>query len=366
MSTIFDNGGQEYFKYELLTLQDGTYKHSRYISDYVEGGSIDIDFDRSVISGANFSLKDIPDIDYLSDLIKPIYCLVTGGTTYEIPLGHYMLLSPSKLLDGKEITREIEGFDLLKALDQNKTLVSQSFVAGTNVVTSIESLLYGIGTWTKYQIEPSTQVLSEDISYELGRSTLFIINSMLNMINYYPIWCTGNGVYKSIPWSDVPNVAHEFLDNSVSLYEENVGLFVDYSDIYNKVVVITNQLEEDTAPLYKVLAMEDDGLSTHPFSYTSIGRHIVKIFNSEAVSQTYVDLRAKRELHKMLEIEESIRYRHAFVTPRLSDGIPWQGDAYRFKNTDLDIDKTYKILNQNYVLKTGLIINSNIKGVVLL
>ena len=46
MSTIFDNGGQEYFTYELLTLSGGVYKHSQWISDYVESAGIEIDFDR--------------------------------------------------------------------------------------------------------------------------------------------------------------------------------------------------------------------------------------------------------------------------------------------------------------------------------
>jgi len=365
MSTIFDNGGQEYFKYELLTLQDGSYKHSKYISNYVTDASISIDFSRSIITGAKFSTKEIDDIDYLSDLIKPWYCFVVDGTTYEIPLGHYMLLSPNKSLDGNVITREIEGFDLLKALDQNKTIVSQTFASGTNVVTAIEGLLDGVGTWVKYQIESSTQVLSEDISYELGKSTLFIINSLLKMINYYPIWTTGNGIYKAIPWTSVPNIAHEFIDNSVSLYEENIELSINYAEIYNKVVIISNKLEEDATPLYKVWSMEDEGLSAHQFSYTSIGRYIIKIFDSEAVSQSDVDLQARQELRKMLEIEEAINYKHAFVTSRLNDGIPWQGDAYRFKNTELSIDKTYKIVSQDYNLQTGISVNTSIKGVVL-
>ena len=363
MSTIFDQGGQEYFKYELLALQDGKYIHSQYIEDYVESASISVDFSRKVVSGASFVLKHIEGIDYLSDLIKPWYCFVVKGTTYEIPLGHYMLLSPNKTTDGTIVTRKVDGYDLLKALDQSKTIVSRSFAAGTNVVTAIQDLLDEVGTWVNYQIEYSSQVLAEDVSYELGKSRLFIANSLLNMINYYPIWVTGGGVYKGIPWSDVPNITHEFVDNSVSLYEEDVALEVDYAEIYNRVVIINNQLKEGAAILYKVWSMEDEGLSSHAFSYTSIGRYVTKIFQSEAVSQSYVDLRARRELRKMLEIEEAITYKNAFVTSRVYDGIPWQGDAYRFKNTDLGIDKTYRIMSQAYELKTGVTVSTVVKGV---
>ena len=191
--SIFDYGGQEYFTYELLTLSGGVYKHSQWISNYIENASIDIDFDRSIISGAKFKIKDlgnvsgVTDINYLSDLIKPWYNFVIDGTTYTIPLGHYMLLSPQKQNDGNVISRNIDGYDLLKALDQDKTIVSKTFSSGTNVVTAIEGLLDDVGTWVNYQIEPSSETLSEDVSYELGKSILFIINSLLNMINYYQI-----------------------------------------------------------------------------------------------------------------------------------------------------------------------------------
>lgn len=363
INTIFENGGQEYFKYELLTLQNGIYGHSDWIENYVEGGSINIDFDRNIISGAKFNIKHLEDINYLTDLIKPWYCFVTGGTIYQIPLGHYMLLSPSKDTDGKIVTRSIDGYDLLKALDQYCPITSQSFASGTNVVTAIEDLLDSVGTWVKYKIEPSTEVLPTDVSYVVGKSTLFIINSLLNMINYYPLWVNGNGIFKGIPWTSTPNIVHEFIDNESSLYEENVSLSVDYSDIYNRVIILNNQLEQSTEPLYKDWSMEDEGLSAHPFSYTNIGRYVTKIFQSEATTQSYVDSRARRELRKMLEIEESVNYKHAFVTNRLDDGIPWQGDAYRFKNTDLDVDYTYKILRQNYQLKTGVTVNSTIKRV---
>jgi hypothetical protein len=363
MSTIFDYGGQEYFTYELLTLSGGVYKHSQWISNYVDKCSIDIDFDRSIITGAKFDIQHLADINYLSDLIKPWYNFVTNGITYTIPLGHYMLSSPQKKSDGNYVSRNIEGCDLLKALDQDKTIVSKSFSSGVNVVETIEGLLDDVGTWVNYSIEPSDETLSEDVSYELGKSTLFIINSLLNMINYYPLWVNGNGVYKGVPWSDTPNISYEFIDNDLSLYEENVNLDVDYNDIYNRVIIINNQLEENTEPLYKVWTMEDEGLQDHPFSYTSIERYITKIFQSEAVSQSYVDLRARRELRKMLEIEESVIFKHAFVTSRLNDGIPWQGDAYKFKNELLDLDYTYKIVKQAYSLETGVTVNSTIKRV---
>jgi len=365
MSTIFDNGGKRFFEYELLTLSNGTYQHSQFITDYVDRGAINIDFTRDVISGADFNILETEDlnINYLTDLIKPWLNFQPLFSTeiYKIPLGHYMLLSPNIDYDGKSKTRFIQGFDLLKALDI-KTTESYSFPVGTNVIGAIESLLNDIGSWVNYQITPSDAVLGEDVSYQLGRSVLFIINSLLNMINYYPMFVTGNGVYKAIPWNANPNILHEFIDNDVSLYESRIRKNVDYTNYYNEVIVINNLIQEDTPALYKKLTMEDIGLQDHPFSYTSTLKRKPEVFQSEAVSQDYIDLRAERELRKMLEIEESISYYHDFVS-RLSDGIPWQGDSFRFKNNNLNVDEVYKIVSMTYNLDVNMTINSTIRRV---
>jgi hypothetical protein len=358
--SIFDFGGQEYFKYELLSLNSaGYYQHNRFITDYVIDGRITIDFTRNIISGATFNIKDIDDINYLSDLIKPWYCI----NGYEFPLGHYMLLSPNKLLDGKTVTRYITGYDLLYALEQDKEVTSITFESGENVIEIIESLLDEVGYWVNYQIQPCDEVLPENVSYELGKSKLFIINSLLNMINYNPLWVNGSGVFMGVPWSESPNIVHEFIDNNLSLYESNVNLSVDYSNMYNRVVVVSSQLTQDTAPLYKDWTMEDEGLSSHPFSYTNINRYVTKIVNSEATSQDYVDLRAKKEIREMLQIEESVNYPHAFVSSRLNDGIPYNGDCFRFKNEKLNLDSIYKIEKQQIYLNIGTTVESTIRRV---
>lgn len=360
---IFTGNRYEYFKFELLTLQNGEYKHAGYVTDYITNSNVKIDFTRDVIGTANFEIRNNASINYLADLIRPWYCFQVAGVEYTYPMGTYMLFSPTKNSDGMIVDRTIQAYDLLLVLDQDKTTASSSYSAGTTVVSAITTLLDSAGTWVKYSIEPSAETLSEAMSYEMGKSKLFIINSLLNTLNYYPLWCNGNGVYKSIPWSENKHVAWEFLDNNESLYESGIECNMDYSEMYNKVVIVANQLEPDTDPLISTLTFEDIDLASHPFSHTSIGRYITKIFQSEAVSQAYLDLRANRELLKMLEVEESITYNHAFVSDRSEDGLPYQGDCYRFKNTLLGLDDIYSIESQTFNLKVGSLVNSVIRRV---
>ena len=359
---VFANSRQEYFEYELLTLQSGVYKHSKYLTT-IESGSISINFDRDIIGNAKFKLKEKETIDYLSDVIKPWICKIYEGSVYKYPLGVYMLNYPGKYSDGLKVTRDVNTFDFTLALKQDEFTYPVSYPAGTNVVAKVEEILASVGTWVNYYIQPSDEELSEDMTYAIGKSKLFVINSLLNTINYVPIFCTGNGVFRSMPWSESNNILWDFQDNEDSLYASGITVVNDYASIYNKVVIITNQLQADTAPLTATLTFEDMGLSAHPLSATSLGRTITEVFNSDATSQDYVDLRARRELLKMLEISQTISKRHLFVTTR-NDGLPYSGDCFRFKNTLLEIDSVFKIASMSFDLKVGRLANSTISKVV--
>jgi hypothetical protein len=363
LEDILTGSRVESFKYELLTLQSGKYKHYDWITNNIESGNIKVDFANNVICSINLKMLDNESINYLSDLIRPWYCVSYNGIDYNFPLGTYMLISPTKDSDGMIVSRNITGHDLLYALEQDKITASTFYEKGDNVTDAIKALLDTVGEWVEYSIPDSDEVLAEDMSYEIGKSKLFIINSLLSTINYYPLWATGNGVYKSVLWSDNQAITWTFKDNESSLYESGIKLSIDYSQIYNKVVVVANQLTADTEALIKIWTFEDEGLDSHPLSYTSLGRYIVKTFDSEAVSQDYVDLRARRELLKMLEIEEGIEYKHAFVSGRFIDGLPYHGDCYRFINTLLGLDSTYKIQSQSYNLNVGSSVNSVIRRV---
>lgn len=360
---VFKNGRLENFKYEHLVLSNGVYKHNQWITNQIESGKIDLNFNRDVISTLNLKMKNTDDIDFLSDLIRPYYVITYDGVNYDIPLGTYFLYSPDINSDGKYVNRDIVGYDMLLALEQDKTTTSTYFEAGDTVTDEIKTLLDGIGSWVKYSIPDSDEVLAEDMSYEIGRSKLFIINSLLNTINYYPLWSSGNGIYKSLPWNETTPSTWTFIDNNESLYQSGIKVVKDYTNIFNKVIVVAQQLTADTAPLVSTKTMEDVGLSDSPYSYTNIGRYITKKFDSEATSQDYVDLRAERELYNILEVEESINYKHAFITGRFEDGLPYQGDSYNFKNTLLNVDSKYKIESMSYDLKVGSMVNSVIRRV---
>lgn len=358
-NSIFTGNRYETWKFEKLSLVNGEFVHNGYITEYVEDASISIDFTRNIIGTAKFKIDDSVDLDYLSDRIK-VYYVLSG---YEIPLGVYMLLSPAQHFKICYVDRDVQGFDQLKALDDDILETSLTYDSGEVIVDKIKTVLESVGSWVKYNIEPSSETLQMPISFPMDKSKLFIINSLLSMINYYPLWVSGNGIFRAMRWSDAQNVTWEFKEDNVNLYEPDVLRNVEYSGGYNKVIVIANQFVAGTEPLYKEWTMEDEGIESHPFSHTNTGRYVPKIFELEAASQDIVDLMARREIRKMLEKSETLDYPHAFITSRENDGLPYQGDHYLFKNTELNIYATYKIIKQDWSLNVGQSVYSKIRRV---
>lgn len=351
---FYDNRLQT-FEYELLSLTGGgVYKTAGLLSTVKRNtGRIGVDFERRVIGDISFNMVYNNDINYASDIVRPWF--IVNGNRY--PMGAYFLIEPDDLISKTKVNQTIKGTDLLQALEDDT--IEESYVAdaGENVIDLVVDLLESVGSWVQYELQDSSEVLAEDKVYAIGKSKLFIINRLLENINYYPLWCNGYGVFKALEWSAAPQVTWVFGNDSQGLYDPNFLRTRKFAEIYNKVTLVANQLDPDTAPLKTTLTMEDVGLENHPLSYTSIQRYRHKQFDSEATSLDYLEKRATKLLYEMLGRNEDITFNHAFVTKR-KDGFPTPGDSYKFINTRNSIEGVYAITKQSIDLKYNGLVNT--------
>jgi len=351
----FLSGRYERFEYELSKFADG-----KYISDGlidVKEASINVDFTRNIIATASITIKKNTEFNYHSDMIRIYYVL---NDLYRYPLGTFHLSVPENASNNTTfIPSTIECFDKLIVLEQDKLEYTYVAEAGEKVTDLVINLIGDL----QNEIIASDAVLTENLIYEAGKSKLSIINSLLKMINYQQIFADGLGTLRAIPWQAEYNIVWDFFDDENGLYMPAFNHKQDYSDIYNKVVVYTNNTTEDEEPLTAVKTLEDAGLDYLPFSYTNIGRYITKIFDSEAVEQSYLTERALRELKKMAELQETINYKHAFAVKRL-DGMLYPGDCYKFRNNLNSLYADYLIESYTWTLKAGQMVNTKLKGII--
>jgi len=353
----------ESFEYELLTYNEDRTEliHKENLENYVKQCDLNINFENTISSTLNVLLDENDfDIDYFNDFIKPKYIM----NNYTFPLGIYTITAPSKTNDYTFTETNIDGYSILKILDDDKITESITIEEGENVIDTVISYIESCGDWLKHNIESNDEVLSEDLTYEVGKSKLYVINGLLNTINYYNLYCDGNGVFKSSSSDIESNTSYTFKDDNESLYDNTVKLTKDYSNIFNQAIVISNETSEDTEPIYSAKTYEDLGIENSvPFSITNIGRTIPMIFNSETVTQDYADARSERELLNILEIDEQIEYKHAFVSPRENDGLPYDGDCFKFIHSKLNLNANYRFIYSSWTLNVGNLWNTTIRRV---
>lgn len=360
---MFYSNRVERYEFELLNLRAGAYT-SAGLLDNVRNASISVDFSREVVSTANFTLNETGEIDYLTDRIRPWYCL----GEHKWPLGVYMLITPTKLTDGRAVTRTVYAYDPLLAISDDKVDAAFTLPEGSPVVESVRSIIDSVGDWVRHNIEDNDSALREPMTWEIATPKLEIVNRLLATINYYPLWADGQGCFRAIPWRDKPLITWEFADNDKGLYLPVVNANIDYSEVYNKVIIVADQLEGEEPPLISVRTLEDIGLGAHPFSKTNLGRYKVLKLDSESVSQDYIDNRARKVLLKGIESTENVNYEHAFISSRSEegqeDGLPWQGDSFKFKNKVLDLEAIFSVEEQSLTLQPGELVRSAIRRVV--
>lgn len=267
---------------------------------------------------ARFTLGYEETIDYLQDRIRPIArVFIPPGRIYanyfsfysqqfaalieeakeattsgwvEFYLGEFLLSSPVRREENGHVIRDVEAYDGLVILTDDKFDSNYTVAAGTNYVQAVIDILSSAGI-TKYNIPETDKVLAKDIVFEIGKEKLYGINELLRAINYDSIHVDVNGYFTSAYYRRPEDQASEyeyFTDsNSVTFggYSENLDSF----ELYNKWVVKVDRGEDP--PLESVYTNDnpESALST-----VNRGRNIVEIrelrdIADQATLDTYVE-----------------------------------------------------------------------------
>ena len=283
------------FRYELLD-KEGNKKADLYnvLSAEVSHSAL-----ATIKRTARFTLRDEDTIDYLQDRIRPI-CRVfippgrvfaqyysffsqqfaalieeaedtTKSGWVEFYLGEFLLSSPTRTEENGQVIREVEAYDGLVILTDDKFDSAYTVTAGTNYVQAVIDILASAGI-TKYNVPETDKTLSKDIVFEVGKEKLYAINDLLRAINYESIHVDVNGYFTSAYYRSPADRAseYEYFTNSDSVVFGGYSEELDAFALPNKWVVKADRGEE--VPLVSTYVNDKP---ESPLSTINRGRNIV-------------------------------------------------------------------------------------------
>ncbi|MGM8215182.1 hypothetical protein ACLIA0_06335 [Bacillaceae bacterium W0354] len=300
------------FRYDLLD-SEGKFKKHLHI---VTGGEVKMSALAQIKRTARFSLKDDPDINWLSDRIQPFTEIrMTDNNYIEFPLGVFLLSSPQRKDQNSNVYREVEAYDGTIILKDDKLDSRYTVIAGENYIDAVVEILLSAGI-TKYNIDQTDKTLPTDVDWPPGTEKIEIVNDLLSAINYTPIQVDGYGFFTSRLYRSPSRRTAEY---TYKVGEESVifdGMTeeLDIFNVPNKWVVVLADPERE--PLKAVYTNDNPD---SPTSTVNRGRIIVdyrevdNIADQESLNE-YVQRIAfnASQIYGKLEFETAIMPMHEY------------------------------------------------------
>jgi len=329
------------FRYELL---DSTNVFKRQL-DNVLNASVNNNTENEIKRTARFSIRDDGTINFLSDRIKPwVRLKMPDGGWAEWPQGVFLLSTPPRKVDAAGVvTREVEAYDQLQVLVDDKIEYRYTVTTGTNYIIAIKAVLDGAGI-TQQNLTATALTLSTDWDWSPGTEKLKIINDLLSAINYRSLWFDENGQAIAQPYVTPANRASEYTyrDDNQSVIFPDVAQELDLFGVPNKWVLYVS--EADQATISSIYT------NTNPNSLTSTvsrGRTITTYQQVDAADQTTLDDLVEKKAYEDSQIYEQVTLETA-IMPMHSEA-----DVFTLAFSGLGISAKYSEISWSMELKAG-------------
>lgn len=271
----------------------------------------------------------------------------------EWPLGVFLLATPARTLgETGVVQREVQAFDQLLVLMQDKVADRYSVNAGVKYTDAIDTLTFGLNR----AITPSSVTLSTAREWEPGTSKLRILNDLLAAINYESAWFDELGRLICRPYLSPADRTSEytFADGQWSVRTGDAEQVLDLFDVPNRWVLVKS--EADEAPLTSIYTNDDP---SSPTSTVSRGRIIVDFRdNEDAADQASLDAKAARYAFEASQIYERMTINTA-VMPMCSNA-----DVVTLGLPDLAVDAKYTGHTWEYDMRAGAVMKHTVRRVV--
>lgn len=296
-------------------------------------------------------------VDWLSDRIQPfvLFQMPDGGWV-EFSLGIFILSTPTKKDRYGIIEREIEAYDGLVILDQDKFTKRTAFAAGLTYEKVVTDILKSAGIKKMNLRFSGDKTLSTVKEFGVGESKLTAINSLLAEVNMVELWVDVDGYFVSYPYEspDKRAIDYHYSDQDLSVIVEGAEEELDLFDIPNSWVVTVSNPESTPLVVTKTNTSKES-----PTSIAARGRTIVDAREIDDIA----DLTTLKAYVDRIAFEASQVYgRIKFDSPIMP--MHENYDVIHFVYTPLGIDGKFAEMNWTIPLEAGAQMSHELRKVV--
>lgn len=290
------------FKFELLD------RHNQYKFDIdgVDGCSVSNNSLADIKRKISFTLYKEQEIDWGNDRVMPwVWVKMPDGGYAKYPQGVFILTTPPLVAGSASISRNIEGYDLLLVLLDDRVTDRYVINAGTNIAGKVIEILASAGFSTA-NIQPSEKVLPTDREWELGTPKLRVINNLLSMINYGGLRMDEHGIPTAHTYTAPERrmAEYTYATNEISVILPGAELAIDYFDVPNRWIGIVSNPELE--PLFSVYTNDNPD---SPTSTVNRGRIIVhEPIEYEATDQEVLDRLVEGKASRDSQIYQKLKF----------------------------------------------------------
>lgn len=280
---------------------------------------------------------------------------VTPSRFIEFPLGVFLLSSPTRADQNSEVYRDVEAYDKLIILRDDKFLERHTVTSGTNYIDAVVNILQSANI-TKWNIEQTDKTLPTDIEFEPGTDKLRAVNRLLSAINFNQLHVDVNGYFVSMPYRNpqIRSAEYTYKDDDLSVTYNGMEEELDIFNVPNSWVAVLSDPERE--PL--VSSYTNDNPDS-PTSTVNRGRTIVDYREVENIAdQTALDNYVNRiafhasQVYGKIEFETAIMPQHDYM------------DVLEIDYSPLNIKGKYSETGWTIPLTAGAKMKHSVRGVI--
>lgn len=296
-----------------------------------------------------------PKLDQLKMYIGGYRKIIIPGEEIKTPLGVFLLSTPTRTIDeAGVIKRNIEAYDQLLVLQEDKTTGTFLIEAGTKFTDAIKNILTVAGI-THYNITDTDLELPVDREWEGGTPKLEIINELLEAMNYQPLWFDAEGYAIVRPYErpDVRSVEMTYRDDEEGVFLPTMEETYDFFNVPNRFVLVVSEPEMD-----EMKSIYTNENPDSPTSTVSRGRVITEYRQVEAPDKETLDSLAERAAYEASQVYQEVKMETKIIPTHSHNNM------VRLEYRKLGIANNFEETAWSYDLEAGATMSHTLRRIV--